>query len=67
MHKPEQVVEMSSVTAELSQTVQIFSHFFIFYEELDCEAYSEVEELLNTFAAQYSIILHILILFRIDY
>lgn len=41
---------MSSVT-ELSQIVQIFSDFFIFNEELDCEESSEVGELLNTFAS----------------
>lgn len=50
MHKPEQVVAISSVT-ELSQTVQIFSDFFIFSEELDCEECSEVEALLNNFAS----------------
>lgn len=41
---------MSSVT-ELSQIAQIFSDFFIFNEELDCEKCREVEELLNMLAS----------------
>lgn len=41
-HKPEQVVEMSSPTAKLSQVMQIFSHFLGFNEELNCEDCSEI-------------------------
>jgi len=42
MHKPEQVVEMSSVTPKLNKAVQIFSHFLMLSEELYCEECSEI-------------------------
>lgn len=42
MNKPKQVVEMRSVTAKVSQAVQIFSHFLIFNEEMNYEECSEI-------------------------